>query len=105
MSLRCLGEILGRSLDTVRRYVRRWQDQAPEVLRQLVQWVLEVRPDFPPEPITPPPGVRPGGEHLLELAAWAERLEGMRVPETAQQSLAKDWSAVNLLLQGIPHWL
>ncbi len=103
--MRCLGELLGRSLDTVRRYVRRWQDQAPQILHHLVQWVLEIRPDTPLGPVTYPPGVKPGRQHLFDLTAWATQLEAMPVPETPQPNPEGNWSAVNLLLQGVPHWL
>lgn len=104
VSLRCLGAILGRSLDTVRRYARAWQDQAPQVLSQFVQWVLESRPDFALPATARRQRARPGREHIIDLAVWARRLEVALVPKNAQAD-TPGWSAVNLLLQGSPHWL
>lgn len=104
--LRRLGEILGRSLDTVRRYVRAWREQAPQVLTHFVQWLLEVRPDLSLLPAAErrQAEARPGREHIVDLSLWARRLEAMLVPEGEQMG-APNWSAVNLVLQGIPYWL
>lgn len=104
LSLRCLGHILGRSVATVRRYVRAWQDRAPLLLSHLVTWTLETKPGFPVHPIEQPQGIRPGREHIVELSVWARRVEVMLVPQDEPHK-SPGWAAVNLLLQGSPHWL
>lgn len=102
--MRCLGAILERSLDTVRRYARAWQEQAPQVLSQFVQWVLESRPDFALPTTAGRQRARSGREHIIDLAVWTRKLEVALVPKHAQPDTL-GWSAVNLLLQGNPHWL
>lgn len=102
--MRCLGGFLRRSLDTARRYARAWQDQAPRILSRFVQVLLEVRPDFPLPPTGRTDGARPGREAILDLVAWAALAEVVLVPQDGQPG-GLGWSAVNLVLQGIPHWL
>lgn len=104
LSLRCLGQFLRRSLDTARRYARAWQDQAPRILSRFVQVLLEVRPDFPLPPAGRTDRVRPGRQPILDLAVWARLAEVVLVPQDGQPG-ELGWPAVNLLLQGIPHWL
>ena len=104
MSLRCLGNVLGRSFATARRYVKAWQDRAPPLLHRLVEWTLETRPDFRLHPMGEQQGARPGRKHIVALSVWARRVEAMLVPQDEQPQVP-GWSAVNLALQGVPHWL